>query len=113
MDEDLEKTTYHEAGHCVMAVLRGAKVERATIAPEEDGFYGFSCSNKRSRNSIVPCPPNRGARLLQRSATCWQLMLKLNMKRSLTKFTIGLSDDRSVTRQQNGKVLIDLSNWLL
>ncbi len=41
MDDDLEKTTYHEAGHCVMAVLRGAKVERATIAPEEDGFHGF------------------------------------------------------------------------
>ena len=41
MDDDLDKTTYHEAGHCVMAVLRGATVERATIAPEEDGFHGL------------------------------------------------------------------------
>ncbi len=39
--EELDKTTYHEAGHCVMAVLCGATVERATIAPEEDGFHGF------------------------------------------------------------------------
>ncbi len=41
MDEEENQTIYHEAGHCVMAVLRGAKVERATIAPEEDGFHGF------------------------------------------------------------------------
>ena len=41
MDDELEKTTYHEAGHCVMAVLCGAEVGRATIAPEEDGFHGI------------------------------------------------------------------------
>lgn len=40
MDDD-EKTMYHEAGHCVLAVVCGAVVERATIAPEEDGFHGF------------------------------------------------------------------------
>jgi hypothetical protein len=41
-DEDqLERTTYHEAGHCVMAILCGATVERATIDPEEDGFHGL------------------------------------------------------------------------
>ena len=41
MDEELDRTIYHEAGHCVMAVFKGAKVGRATIAPEEDGFHGF------------------------------------------------------------------------
>jgi hypothetical protein len=41
MDDDSDKTVYHEAGHCVMAVLCGATVERATIAPEEDGFHGL------------------------------------------------------------------------
>ncbi len=41
MDDELDKTTYHEAGHCVMAVLCGALVKRATIAPEVDGFHGM------------------------------------------------------------------------
>jgi len=41
MEDELDKTIYHEAGHCVMAVLCGARVDRATIAPEEDGFHGF------------------------------------------------------------------------
>lgn len=40
-EDQLERTTYHEAGHCVMAVLCGAMVERATIDPEEDGFHGL------------------------------------------------------------------------
>ena len=40
-EDQLERTTYHEAGHCVMAVLCGAKIERATIDPEEDGFHGL------------------------------------------------------------------------
>lgn len=40
-EDELDKTTYHEAGHCVMAVYCGATVERATIDPEEDGFHGF------------------------------------------------------------------------
>ena len=40
-EEQVERTTYHEAGHCVMAILCGAKVERATIDPEEDGFHGL------------------------------------------------------------------------
>lgn len=39
--EDEEWTNYHEAGHCVMAVVCGAIVERATIAPEQDGFHGI------------------------------------------------------------------------
>ena len=39
--EDLERTNYHEAGHCVMAIVCGATVERATIAPEEDGYHGL------------------------------------------------------------------------
>jgi hypothetical protein len=41
MDDELDKTTYHEAGHCVMAVVCGAQVDRASIAPEEDGFHGI------------------------------------------------------------------------
>ncbi len=41
MDDDQDKTTYHEAGHCVMAVLCGATVERATVDPEDDGFHGL------------------------------------------------------------------------
>lgn len=41
MDDELERTNYHEAGHCVMAVHCGATIQRATIAPEEDGFYGL------------------------------------------------------------------------
>lgn len=40
-DDDHARTIYHEAGHCVMAVASGARVERATIAPEEDGFHGI------------------------------------------------------------------------
>jgi len=40
-DENIDRTVYHEAGHCVMAVLCGAMVERATVAPEEDGFHGL------------------------------------------------------------------------
>jgi hypothetical protein len=43
MDEDAERerTLYHEAGHCVMAVVSGAWVERASVEPEEDGFHGL------------------------------------------------------------------------
>jgi hypothetical protein len=40
-DQEDENTVYHEAGHCVMAVLAGATVHRATVAPEEDGFHGI------------------------------------------------------------------------
>ncbi len=40
-ESETELTLYHEAGHCVMAVLFGAEVERATVAPEEDGFHGI------------------------------------------------------------------------
>lgn len=42
MEEDeSDWTMYHEAGHCVMAVVCGARVAKATISPEEDGFYGI------------------------------------------------------------------------
>ncbi|XZE21234.1 hypothetical protein SH449x_001133 [Pirellulaceae bacterium SH449] len=40
-DDDHSRTIYHEAGHCVMAVVSGARVDRATVAPEEDGFHGI------------------------------------------------------------------------
>ncbi len=40
-DDDHARTIYHEAGHCVMAIVCGAKVDRATVAPEEDGFHGI------------------------------------------------------------------------
>lgn len=40
-EDDEEWTNYHEAGHCVMAVLCGALIERATISPEEDNFHGM------------------------------------------------------------------------
>jgi hypothetical protein len=45
-DEEELRTAYHEAGHCVMAVLCGARAEFATIlptaseSPEEIGFFG-------------------------------------------------------------------------
>ncbi len=39
-DEELTRTAYHEAGHCVMAVLRGAKACHASLSPEEDHFFG-------------------------------------------------------------------------
>ena len=39
-DEEFARTAYHEAGHCVMAVLCGAKACLASVAPEEDNFYG-------------------------------------------------------------------------
>jgi len=40
-DDDHARTIYHEAGHCVMAVVCGAQIDRATVAPEEDGFHGL------------------------------------------------------------------------
>ena len=39
-DEEMVRTAYHEAGHCVIAVLCGAYANHASIAPEEDHFYG-------------------------------------------------------------------------
>jgi len=39
-EEELARTAYHEAGHCVMAVLRGARASHATVSPEEDNFFG-------------------------------------------------------------------------
>lgn len=38
--DELQRTAYHEAGHCVIAVLCGAVAQHASIAPEEDNFYG-------------------------------------------------------------------------
>jgi hypothetical protein len=40
-DEVEEWTTYHEAGHCVLAVACGARVERASVEPEESDFHGL------------------------------------------------------------------------
>jgi hypothetical protein len=39
-EEELARTAYHEAGHCVMAVLGGAMVSRASIAPDETRLHG-------------------------------------------------------------------------
>jgi len=39
-EEKMVRTAYHEAGHCVMAVLCGALASHASVSPEEDGFYG-------------------------------------------------------------------------
>lgn len=39
-DEELARTAYHEAGHCVMAVLCGARACHASVSPEEDSFFG-------------------------------------------------------------------------
>ncbi|MEQ1827412.1 MAG: hypothetical protein ABL921_15750 [Pirellula sp.] len=39
-DEEQLRTAYHEAGHCVMATLCGAKTSRASIACEEPKYYG-------------------------------------------------------------------------
>lgn len=39
-DEEMVRTAYHEAGHCVMAVICGAHAHHASIATEEDNFFG-------------------------------------------------------------------------
>ncbi len=39
-DEELARTAYHEAGHCVMAVLCGARACHASVSPEEESFFG-------------------------------------------------------------------------
>lgn len=39
-EEEFARTAYHEAGHCVMAVLCGARACHASVSPEEDNFYG-------------------------------------------------------------------------
>lgn len=39
-DEEQLRTAYHEAGHCVMAVICGAKASIASIAPEEEHLHG-------------------------------------------------------------------------
>ena len=39
-DDEMARTAYHEAGHCVMAVLCGAHASHASVCPEEDGFFG-------------------------------------------------------------------------
>lgn len=39
-EEELARTAYHEAGHCVMAVVCGATASRASIAPEESQLFG-------------------------------------------------------------------------
>ena len=39
-EEEQFRTAYHEAGHCVMAIICGAKASIASIAPEEDHLHG-------------------------------------------------------------------------
>ena len=39
-DEEQLRTAYHEAGHCVMAILCGAKASIASITPEEEHLHG-------------------------------------------------------------------------
>ena len=39
-EEELARTAYHEAGHCVMAVLCGARACHASVSPEEESFFG-------------------------------------------------------------------------
>lgn len=55
-DEELARTAYHEAGHCVMAVLCGARACHASVAPEEDNFFGrvdIQWSGPRKRNDEI------------------------------------------------------------
>ncbi len=37
MDEELERTAYHEAGHAIVAVILGGSVHAMTLVPESDG----------------------------------------------------------------------------
>lgn len=39
-DEEEIRTAYHEAGHCVLAVLHGAIASKASIACEEPHYHG-------------------------------------------------------------------------
>jgi len=39
-EEEQCRTAYHEAGHCVMAIICGAKASIASIAPEEEHLHG-------------------------------------------------------------------------
>jgi hypothetical protein len=39
-EEELARTAYHEAGHCVLAVMCGANASRASINPEQEGLFG-------------------------------------------------------------------------
>ena len=39
-DEEQLRTAYHEAGHCVMAIICGAKASIASITPEEEHLHG-------------------------------------------------------------------------
>jgi hypothetical protein len=40
LEEELLRTAYHEAGHCVLAVYYGAHASRASIIPEDDSLHG-------------------------------------------------------------------------
>ncbi|MEM7314481.1 MAG: M50 family metallopeptidase [Planctomycetota bacterium] len=40
MDDELELTAYHEAGHAVAAAILGGRVTRITLEPEDDDRYG-------------------------------------------------------------------------
>jgi hypothetical protein len=39
-EEEQLRTAYHEAGHCVMAIICGAKASIASIAPDEEHLHG-------------------------------------------------------------------------
>lgn len=40
MIDESELTAYHEAGHCVMAIVMGAEASIASIVPDGERFYG-------------------------------------------------------------------------
>jgi hypothetical protein len=52
-EEELERTAYHEAGHCVMAVVCGARASLASIAPDSDSLFGQVEIHWHSRPSLI------------------------------------------------------------
>ena len=52
-EEEFARTAYHEAGHCVMAILCGAMAHQASVSPEEDRFYGKVDIVWKGRRSLL------------------------------------------------------------
>lgn len=52
-DEEQLRTAYHEAGHCVMAIICGAKASIASITSEEEYFHGQVEIHWPSRSSVA------------------------------------------------------------